>query len=61
MLWIESPTNPLLKTVDLQNIIAEAKEYNIIVVVDNTFATPYHQQPLDLGADIVLHSTTKYL
>lgn len=61
MLWIESPTNPLLKMVDLKEIIAEAKRHNIVVVVDNTFATPYHQQPLDLGADIVLHSTTKYL
>jgi cystathionine beta-lyase/cystathionine gamma-synthase len=46
MLWIESPTNPLLKTVDLPTIIQAAKQKNIIVVVDNTFATPYHQQPL---------------
>lgn len=61
MLWIESPTNPLLKTVDLTAIIAEAKKHDIIVVVDNTFATPYHQQPLTLWADIVVHSTTKYL
>lgn len=61
LLWIESPTNPLLKTVDLEKIITDAKTHNIIVVVDNTFATPYHQQPLDLWADIVLHSTTKYL
>jgi cystathionine gamma-lyase len=46
MLWIESPTNPLLKTVDLASLIKEAKVHNLIIVVDNTFATPYHQQPL---------------
>lgn len=61
ILWLESPTNPLLKIVDIEKCAKIAKEYNILVVVDNTFATPYLQKPLKLGADIVLHSTTKYL
>ncbi len=59
--WIESPTNPLLKTVDISGIVRLAKKFGKKVIVDNTFATPYFQNPLDLGADIVLHSTTKYL
>lgn len=61
MLWIESPSNPLLKIIDIEKVSSVAKKYNILTVVDNTFASPYFQQPLKLGADIVLHSTTKYL
>ena len=61
MVWIESPTNPLLKLVDLKAIVALAKKSGAIVVVDNTFATPYLQRPLELGADIVMHSATKFI
>jgi cystathionine gamma-lyase len=61
MVWIESPTNPLLKLVDLKATVALAKKYGSIVVVDNTFATPYLQRPLELGADIVMHSATKFI
>ena len=61
LIWLESPTNPLLKLCDITAISNIAKEQEIIVVVDNTFATPYFQNPLDLGADIVIHSATKYL
>jgi len=60
-LWLETPTNPLLNIVDIQRAAAAAHEAGAIVVVDNTFASPYLQQPLALGADVVLHSTTKYL
>jgi len=59
--WIESPSNPMLNIVDIKAAAEAAHEVGAIVVVDNTFATPYLQQPLDLGADIVVHSTTKYL
>jgi len=61
LVWIESPTNPLLNIVDIQAAAAAAHEAGALVVVDNTFATPYLQQPLSLGADIVVHSLTKYL
>lgn len=61
MIWIESPTNPLLRVIDIASVAAIAKKKNIKVVVDNTFATPYFQQPLGLGADVVVHSTTKYI
>lgn len=61
MIWLESPTNPMLKLVDIAAIAKIAKEINAILVVDNTFATPLLQQPLNLGADIVVHSATKYL
>jgi cystathionine gamma-lyase len=61
MIWLESPTNPLMKLCDIRAIARVAKEHSIITVVDNTFASPFFQNPLDLGADIVLHSTTKYL
>lgn len=61
MVWIESPTNPLLKLVDLKAIAALAKKSGAMVVVDNTFATPYLQRPLELGADIVMHSATKFI
>lgn len=61
ILWLETPSNPLLKITDLKGAIAIARKNRLISVVDNTFATPYLQQPLEFGADIVLHSTTKYL
>ena len=61
MLWIETPTNPMLNVVDIEALTGIAKEAGAISVVDNTFASPYLQQPLDLGADLVLHSATKYL
>ena len=61
LVWIETPTNPLLNVVDIEAVAAAARAAGALLVVDNTFATPYLQQPLDLGADIVLHSTTKYL
>lgn len=61
LIWLESPTNPLLKISDIEAIAKIAKEYNILVCVDNTFATPILQNPLKLGADIVIHSATKYL
>jgi cystathionine beta-lyase/cystathionine gamma-synthase len=61
IVWIESPSNPMLNIVDIKAAAETAHEVGAIVVVDNTFATPYLQQPLDLGADIVVHSTTKYL
>ena len=61
MVWIESPTNPLLHVIDIAAVAAAAHSRGAIVVVDNTFATPWIQQPLSLGADIVVHSTTKYL
>lgn len=61
MVWIETPTNPLLKMVDLAAVIAVAKKKGAIVVVDNTFMSPYFQRPFRFGADIVLHSATKYL
>ncbi|MFA5794345.1 MAG: cystathionine gamma-synthase [Candidatus Brocadiia bacterium] len=61
VLWLESPSNPLLKVTDLRGAIAIARKHRILTVVDNTFATPYLQQPITLGADIVLQSTTKYL
>jgi cystathionine gamma-synthase len=61
MVWLETPTNPLLTCFDIEAIAAIAHERDAIVVVDNTFATPYLQQPLTLGADIVVHSATKYL
>jgi cystathionine gamma-lyase len=61
MVWIETPTNPLLKLVDLKAIVALAKKSGAIVVVDNTFATPYLQRPLELGCDIVMHSATKFI
>lgn len=61
LLWLESPTNPLLQVVDIENLARIAHERGVTVVVDNTFASPYLQNPLDLGADIVLHSMTKYI
>jgi len=61
LLWIETPTNPLMNIADIEAVSKMAKQKNIIVCVDNTFASPYLQNPLDLGADIVMHSATKYL
>jgi cystathionine gamma-lyase len=61
LVWLETPTNPLLNIVDIQAAAKAAHEAGAMVVVDNTFATPYLQQPLELGADIVMHSMTKYL
>lgn len=61
LIWIETPTNPLLNIVDIEAVTILAKSFNILTVVDNTFASPYLQQPLKLGADAVVHSTTKYL
>ncbi len=61
LVWLESPTNPLLRLCDIAAISKVAKAHDILTVVDNTFASPYLQNPLDLGADIVLHSTTKYI
>jgi cystathionine gamma-lyase len=61
MVWVESPTNPLLKIVDLEAIAAVARKKKIISVCDNTFASPWIQRPLELGFDVVVHSTTKYL
>lgn len=61
LIWLETPTNPSMKLCDIRAISEIAKKKNIIVVVDNTFMSPYFQKPLNLGADIVVHSTTKYL
>lgn len=61
LLWIESPTNPLLKLVDIAGAVKIAKQHGILVVVDNTFATPWIQRPLEMGCDLVVHSATKYL
>ncbi|HET7129048.1 MAG TPA: cystathionine gamma-synthase [Gaiellaceae bacterium] len=61
LVWVETPSNPLLNVVDIRKAAAAAHEVGALLVVDNTFATPYLQQPLELGADLVVHSTTKYL
>ena len=61
MIWVETPTNPMLNIIDIKAVCDHVKGKNIMVCVDNTFASPYLQNPLDLGADIVVHSATKYL
>lgn len=61
MVWLETPTNPTLKLVDVRKISAKAREKGVISVVDNTFMSPYFQRPLELGADLVVHSATKYI
>lgn len=61
LIWVETPTNPMLNIIDIKAIAAVAKANKLLLGVDNTFATPYLQQPLNLGADIVMHSATKYL
>ena len=59
LIWVETPSNPLLKITDIKKVVAVAKQHKIRVVCDNTFATPVCQQPLALGADMVMHSSTK--
>ncbi|WBL25882.1 cystathionine gamma-synthase [Zunongwangia sp. HGR-M22] len=61
LIWVETPTNPMMNIIDIEAAAKIAKKHDILLAVDNTFATPYLQQPLDLGADIVMHSATKYL
>jgi len=61
LIWLESPTNPMMNIIDIKGAAAIAKKHNILLGVDNTFATPYLQNPLELGVDIVMHSVTKYL
>ncbi|MFQ6121902.1 MAG: trans-sulfuration enzyme family protein [Dehalococcoidales bacterium] len=61
MLWLETPSNPLLNIVDLEMAVDIAKKYNLMTVIDNTFATPYFLRPIEYGIDLVVHSTTKYL
>ena len=61
MIWAETPTNPMLNIIDIKGLSVISKKKNLMLVVDNTFATPYLQRPLDLGADIVMHSLTKYM
>ncbi len=61
LIWVETPTNPMMNIIDIEAVSKIAKKHNIVLGVDNTFATPYLQLPLDLGADIVMHSATKYL
>ncbi|TAE71454.1 MAG: cystathionine gamma-synthase [Bacteroidetes bacterium] len=61
LIWVETPTNPLLNLIDIEEVAKISKKHQITLCVDNTFATPYLQNPLDLGADIVMHSMTKYL
>jgi len=61
MIWAETPTNPLMKLADIAGLSKIAKAHGLKLVVDNTFATPWSQRPLSLGADIVMHSATKYL
>lgn len=61
LIWVETPTNPMMNIIDIKATAAIAKKHNVLLAVDNTFATPYLQQPLNLGADIVMHSATKYL
>ena len=61
LIWVETPTNPMMNIIDIKAVSAVAKKHKVLLAVDNTFATPYLQQPLDLGADIVMHSATKYI
>ncbi len=61
LIWVETPTNPMMNIIDIASVSKIAKKHKVLLAVDNTFATPYLQQPLDLGADIVMHSATKYL
>ncbi len=61
LLWVETPTNPMMNIIDIKKVSKIAKKHNVLLAIDNTFATPYLQQPLELGADIVMHSATKYL
>jgi len=61
LIWVETPTNPMMNIIDIEAVAKVAKKHSVLLAVDNTFATPYLQQPLNLGADIVMHSATKYL
>lgn len=61
LIWVETPTNPMMNIIDIKATAAIAKKHSVLLAVDNTFATPYLQQPLDMGADIVMHSATKYI
>ncbi|WP_296311899.1 cystathionine gamma-synthase [Winogradskyella sp. UBA3174] len=61
LIWVETPTNPMMNIIDIKTTASIAKKHDVLLAVDNTFATPYLQQPLDLGANIVMHSATKYL
>lgn len=61
LIWVETPTNPMMNVIDIKATANIARRHNLLLAVDNTFATPYLQRPLDLGADIVMHSATKYL
>jgi cystathionine beta-lyase len=61
LIWVETPTNPMMNIIDIEAISGIAKKHQLLLAVDNTFATPYLQQPINLGADIVMHSATKYL
>ena len=61
LIWVETPTNPMMNIIDIEAVSKVAKKHDLLLAVDNTFATPYLQQPLELGADIVMHSATKYL
>lgn len=61
IIWVETPTNPMMNIIDIKATADIAKKHNVLLAVDNTFATPYLQQPLDLGADLVMHSATKYI
>ncbi|OMP32508.1 cystathionine gamma-synthase [Mangrovimonas sp. DI 80] len=61
LIWVETPTNPMMNIIDIKSVAEMAQKHQILLAVDNTFATPYLQQPLDIGADIVMHSATKYL
>lgn len=61
LIWVETPTNPMMNIIDIKGVSKIAKEHNVLLAVDNTFATPFLQTPLDLGADIIMHSATKYL
>ncbi|GAA0872673.1 cystathionine gamma-synthase [Gangjinia marincola] len=61
LIWVETPTNPMMNIIDIKAVAAIAKKHDVMLGVDNTFATPYLQQPLDLGADLVMHSATKYI
>lgn len=61
LIWVETPTNPMMNVIDIKAVSDLAKKHDLLLAVDNTFATPYLQRPLDLGADIIMHSATKYL
>ncbi len=61
LIWVETPTNPMMNIIDIEAVARISKKHDLLLAVDNTFATPYLQQPLELGADIIMHSATKYL